>query len=321
MNLLINYLLLKNDYFEPCSPDDESLSWISVESPTEEEIERLVNQYHLPTDYLTGVLDDEENARVEGFRHEKLQTPTLLLFRYPKASISPSGYLQVETVPIALIATVDNKLITVSNGPNDIVHGIQKEAFTHQGLSIEKALILALSWKMALSFNKNLQALIQQTNKLEGELQVATENSQLYQIMDIQKSLVYFEAALTDNLKVLKRLYSAEIFNHPEKHLPFLRDILIELEQGLNTTKIQLKLVDNISNTFSAIVSNNLNNVMKILTSLTIVLTIPTIIGGIYGMNVKLPFAEHEYSFWIIFAITTLICVISIRILKKKNLL
>ncbi|MGC3144882.1 CorA family divalent cation transporter, partial [Enterococcus faecalis] len=80
--------------------------------------------------------------------------------------------------------------------------------------------------------------LIQQTNKREGELQVATENSQLYQIMDIQKSLVNFEAALTDNLKVLKRLYSAEIFNQPEKHLPFLRDILIELEQGLNTTKI-----------------------------------------------------------------------------------
>ncbi|QQV79529.1 hypothetical protein JG559_09360 [Enterococcus faecalis] len=65
------------------------------------------------------------------------------LFRYPKASISPSGYLQVETVPIALIATVDNKLITVSNGPNDIVHGIQKEAFTHQDLSIEKALIFS----------------------------------------------------------------------------------------------------------------------------------------------------------------------------------
>ena len=94
---------------------------------------------------------------------------------------------------------------------------------------------------------------------------------------------------------------------------------MIELEQGLNTTKIQLKLVDNISNTFSAIVSNNLNNVMKILTSLTIVLTIPTIIGGIYGMNVKLPFAEHEYSFWIIFAITTLICIISIRIFKEKE--
>ena len=83
-----DYYLFENDYFEPCSPDDEALSWISVESPTEEEIERLVNQYHLPTDYLTGVLDDEENARVEGFRHEKLQTPTLLLFRYPKASIS-----------------------------------------------------------------------------------------------------------------------------------------------------------------------------------------------------------------------------------------
>lgn len=79
--------------------------------------------------------------------------------------------------------------------------------------------------------------------------------------------------------------------------MPFLRDILIELEQGLNTTKIQLKLVDNISNTFSAIVSNNLNNVMKILTSLTIVLTIPTIIGGIYGMNVKLPLQSMNIPF------------------------
>ncbi|MGH2251870.1 magnesium transporter CorA family protein, partial [Enterococcus faecalis] len=82
------------------------------------------------------------------FRHDKFHTPTLLLFRYLKTSISPSGYLQVETVQIALIATVDNKLITVSNAPNDIVHGNQKEAFTHQDVSIEKALILALSWEM-----------------------------------------------------------------------------------------------------------------------------------------------------------------------------
>ena len=104
---------------------------------------------------------------MEGFRHEKLQTPTLLLFRYPKASISPSGYLQVETVPIALIATIDNKLITVSNGPNDIVHGIQKEAFTHQDLSIEKALILALSWKMALSFNKTYKHLSNKPTNLK----------------------------------------------------------------------------------------------------------------------------------------------------------
>ena len=84
LKALLLALLLKNDYFEPCSPDDEALSWISVESPTEEEIERLVNQYHLPTDYLTGVLDDEENARVEGFRHENYKRLRYFYFVIPK---------------------------------------------------------------------------------------------------------------------------------------------------------------------------------------------------------------------------------------------
>lgn len=116
-------------------------------------------------------------------------------------------------------------------------------------------------------------------------------------------------------------LYGEQLFSNPENNSQQLHDILVEIKQGLTTTRIQLKLVDKISDTFSAIVSNNLNNVMKILTSLTIVLTIPTIIGGVFGMNVKLPFADRENAFWWIFLVTVVLCILTIRGLKKKHLL
>lgn len=314
-------MALKNKQLLSVNTDAPDTKWICVESPTEQEITELTTTYGLPRDYITGALDNEENARFEGLYQDKLTEPALMLLRYPQANVSPSGYMQLETYPFALILTTNGKLITVSNGPTDFITPLLKQTIAEGELPTEESLILHLSWQISISYNMYLRELTKQTNKLEGELQVSTENNQLYQIMDIQKSLVYFESALTSNLSVLNRLYQANLFSNPKSHLPHLHDILVETQQGLTSTQIQLKLVDNISDTFSAIVSNNLNNVMKILTSLTIVLTIPTIIGGIFGMNVKLPFADREDAFWWIFAITALLCVIAIRSLRKKNLL
>jgi magnesium transporter len=318
---LIKYLKLDNQQLLPTAENTQASKWICVEAPTEQEIAELISTYNLPRDYLTDVLDDQENARYEGLFQKKLEQPVLMLLRYPKASVSPSGYMQLETHPFAIILTNTGQVITVAQETTDFIHFLLKQTFIATAIPVEEQLILQLLWHISLSFNMYLKELTKQTEKLEGELQVATENSQLYQLMDIQKSLVYFESALTANLDVLNRLYKAELFNNPQHHLPHLHDVLVETQQGVTSTRIQLKLVDNISSTFSAIVSNNLNNVMKILTSLTIVLTIPTIIGGVFGMNVKLPFAEQENAFWWIFAITAFLCIFTIRSLKKKNLL
>ncbi|GGC98548.1 magnesium transporter CorA family protein [Enterococcus wangshanyuanii] len=318
---MINYLTLKDGHFAPSHTDTEDTVWLAVERPTEEEVNYLTTTYKLPKDYITGVLDDDENSRFEGLHQNKLEEPALMLLQYPHATISPSGYTQLDTFPFAVILTTSGKIITVINKSADFLQKALSTTLPDSTLPIQESLILYLSWHISTYYNRCLKDLIQETNKLEGELKVSTENSQLYQIMDIQKSLVYFESAIDSNLEVLNRLYTARIFNDPRAHLPHLHDILVETKQAATTTKIQLKLVDKISDTFSAIVSNNLNNVMKILTSLTIVLTIPTIIGGVFGMNVKLPFANREDAFFWIAVVTTATCIFVIYRLKKRNLL
>lgn len=319
--ILIAYLKIENRQFTSSQIDTLDTVWVSVEKPTEDEIDHLVTTYELPKDYITGVLDDSENSRFEGLHQNTLEEPALMLLQYPHATVSPSGYTQLNTFPFAIILTTNGKVLTVSNNSADFLKQTLSQPVPDSELPAQEMLILYLSWQISTCYNRFLKMLIKQTNQLEGELKVSTENSQLYQMMDIQKSLVYFEAALDANLEVLNMLYDAKIFRDTYAHLPRLHDILVETKQAATTTGIQLKLVDKVSDTFSAIVSNNLNNVMKILTSLTIVLTIPTIIGGIFGMNVKLPFANREDAFWWIFVITTVTCTFVIRRLKKRNLL
>ncbi|WP_278842429.1 magnesium transporter CorA family protein [Melissococcus plutonius] len=318
---MINYLKFENGSFisEPVSTD--TTKWLYVEAPTDEEIQQITNNYHLPKDYVTGILDNEEDPRFEGERQEKLRKTELMILRYPHAKKSPSGYMQLKTYPFALIITADNKLINVINSSTDFFKQIWRQPILNTQLPLAEAILLEIAWRISLTYNSFLKEMIKQTDKLEGELKVTTENKQLYQIMDIQKSLVYFESALSANLHVINMLYGEQLFSNPENNSQQLHDILVEIKQGLTTTRIQLKLVDKISDTFSAIVSNNLNNVMKILTSLTIVLTIPTIIGGVFGMNAKLPFADRENTFWWIFLVTVVLCILTIRGLKKKHLL
>lgn len=319
---MINYFKENNTIFSPEQSNSEEVVWISVNAPTGEEISQLIDQYQLPADYITAILDDNENARFEGSYKLSPETPILLLLQYPKKVESPSGYLQFDTFPFAIILTNDKKIITVSKEIPPFIQQINDWIDPSQKMSFQKNLILKLSWHISYSFNHYLDQLIKKTNQLEGELQVSTENSQLYQIMDIQKSLVHFESALTANLAVWNLLSIEKgIIAGQSVHKSQLHSILIETKQALTTSKVQLQLVDKISDTFSAIVSNNVNNVMKILTSLTIVLTIPTIIGGLFGMNVKLPFANREDAFWWIFIITLALCIFVIHKLKKRNLL
>ncbi|WP_321385281.1 magnesium transporter CorA family protein [uncultured Enterococcus sp.] len=318
---MITYLKKENQQFLTEKKDTNEVKWLIAEAPSKDEIDYLTSTYQLPSDYVTSVLDENEKARSEGNWHDISERSALILIQFPKASISPSGYMQLNTYPLSIIRTKDNKIITITDQPTDFIEKIKEVGLQSSELSVHSTLLFQLLWEISKSYNSFLSKVITEIGHLEGELKIATENSQLYQMMDIQKSLVYFESALSENINVIKRLYDDRERPDAFDHLPHLHDILVEMKQGLTTTRIQLKLVDQISSTFSSIVSNNLNIVMKILTSLTIVLTIPTIIGGIYGMNVKLPFANREDAFLWIFFITSFLCGAVIYFLKKRNLL
>lgn len=217
--------------------------------------------------------------------------------------------------------TPKKKLITITNHEPLFLKKVFNQTFSENDLSVNLNIFMQLLWQITFSYNTYLNTLQSQCDVLEKQLRVSTENSQLYQIVDIQKSLVYFKEATTANLATLKTLVKNKTIqeNHALKN--HLHDVVIETEQSLTTARIQLKLVEQMNQTFSAIISNNLNNIMKILTSLTIILTIPTIIGSLYGMNIKLPIAGRDDAFLWLSILMIFISVFTAYYLKKGKFL
>lgn len=300
---------------------DADTVWTHIEKPSEEQIQQLSREYQLPKDYLTAILDDSENSREEGLEQAVFHKAILILLQFPHEVVDENGYIQFKTYPLSLIITTDQKILTVSNRPPLFFDFIHEQSLPVNDMSIEINLFLQVLWRLVISYNDCLKKMKRHLESLEKQIQVSTENKQLYQLMNIQKSLVLFESASQGNYDTLMTLSKTSVFTKSHAYQNNLHDVLVEVRQARASIHIQLQLTQHMTDIFSAVVSNNLNNVMKILTSLTIVLTIPTIIGGIFGMNVSLPFSKNESAFFFISVITLLLCWIAIRYLKKKNLL
>ena len=295
--------------------------WTHIEQPTEEQIQKISKEYQLPKDYLTAILDDSETSREEGLEQAVFHKAILILLQFPHEVVDDNGYIQFKTYPLSLIITTDQKILTVSNQPPLFFDFIHEQTLPINDMSTEMNIFLQVLWRLVISYNDGLKKIKRHLEHLEKQIQVSTENKQLYQLMNLQKSLVLFEAAAQGNYDTLMILSQTSIFTHNHAYRNNLHDVIVEVRQARTSIHIQLQLTQHMTDMFSAVVSNNLNNVMKILTSLTIVLTIPTIIGGIFGMNVSLPFSESKFAFFFISIITLLLCGIAIRYLKKNNLL
>lgn len=318
---MFSYFTISDHQLVEQYKQESTTLWTHISHPTEVEIHQLAKEYNLPQSYLTSILDDAENSRGEGLEQTTFNKAILVLLQFPHETISPNGYTRFETYPLSLIITPDNKVITVSKHPPLFFTFLREHIFPENDITPPMNLFLQALWRLVTAYNHSLKKIKVQLDELERQIQVSTENKQLYQLLNLQKSLVLFDAATAANHKTLTILSQSKSFEEQHAYQNHLHDILVEISQAMTSVKIQLQLVKQMNNTFSAVVSNNLNNVMKILTSLTIVLTIPTIIGGLYGMNVSIPWAEHDDAFLFILLLTIALCVFAIVYLKKKNLL
>lgn len=315
---MIYYFTEKKDGSFNQSDEAIDTYWLHLQNPTPEEIEDIQKEFSLPTDYLTSALDNRELPRSQGLDQETFKEPILLLFQYPHATISPTGFSQYEAYPFNIILLPD-KLITVCNHEEQFIEIKQRKEEANSTKAAVIGTATQLIWNIAQAFNDSIQTLSENTERLESQLKVAIENNQLYQVMDIKKSLIYLQYALSENLNVLDEVNKTNWISRTPHVASYLQDVMIETKQTWTSAKIQLQLVSQMSDLFSAIVSNNLNIIMKVLTSITIVLTIPTIIGGLYGMNTTLPFAHIPYAFWWICLVTAGLCLLTIWLLKKKK--
>lgn len=266
--------------------------WLHVVTPGPEEIARLEG-LGLPPDFLTHALDLDERPRTE-----RDDGGLLIVLHFPYAQ-GPSADIPFITVPLSIII-IEKLIVTIAPLATGV---LQEFAAGHvRGLSTAKKtrFVLRLLWHIADQYLVRLREINTAVDALEDKLQRSLRNREVMELLKYQKSLVYFTTALKSNELVLERLQKGQLLQRYPEDDELLDDVLIEVRQAIEMTSISEDILSQMMDAFASIISNNLNAVMKFLASVTIVLSVPTLLASLYGMNVRLPLEEHPLAFLLI---------------------
>lgn len=289
---------------------DEMKNFTYVLNPTREEIGIVSEYYDFPFDYMSGILDDYENARFETDDNDN----NLILLQYP----SMSNYGEVATFPYSLVWTKNESVILSLNHDIDSATVFGREydykRYKHQ-------LIFQVMYQMTRAYHDYLRDFRTRRRKLEVGIKNSTKNDQIVDMIAIQASLIYFEDALGNNMQVLQNFIDYLREDDEDGFAEKIYDIFVETDQAYTETKIQLKLLENLRDLFSNIVSNNLNIVMKIMTSATFVLGIPAVVVGFYGMNVPIPGQTIKWMMWVIIGVILVVSGWVTWLLHRKDMI
>ena len=260
-------------------------------------------------------MDEEEQARIDMENNIKL-----IVLDVPTYERTKAHTLSV-TMPLIIIHSNDY-IITMCTQRLNIFDDFLSGKYKDFNTAKKSRFTLLLLFKAASMYIKDLKIINDQTNKIEQALKKSTDNAQLLKLMDLQKSLVYFTTSLKSNESVLDRLQKTNIIPMYEEDMDILEDVIIEHRQASEMASIYSSILSSTIEVFGTIISNNLNNVMKILASITIVVAIPTTVSSFMGMNVPLGiFNSSGFAFLLIVLISIALSIIVAWILRRKNML
>ena len=285
--------------------------WIKATDPNPEEIDKL-KAWGIEPELITYSLDQDEMARVE--RDEGY---TLLLLRIPHFQ-GETHDIPYSTIPLGIIIK-DNLIATICRHDSHITRILTDGKYRGFKTAKRYRFVLYVLLETATRYLTYLREINRAADKVEDQLQKSTRNRELLELLKFQKSLVYFTTALRSNGVMMERLQRMRMFNQYEEDEDLLEDVLTENQQAIQTTNIQTEILSSTMDTFASIISNNLNAVMKVLATLTIVVSLPTLVASFYGMNVSLPGENHPFAFLTIFAFSLALTSIAAFIFYKRD--
>ena len=289
--------------------------WVNLVEPTQSEIQEISEMFNIDIENIKAALDEEERSRID---IEDNHTLILIDIPIDESDASSTHY---STIPLGIIL-LENTIVTICTAQtkilNDFIVGHIKDFFTFK----KTRFILQILYKNASYYLHYLRRINKMTIAIEKEIYKSMQNKELIQLLELEKSLIYFSTTLKANELVLnKMLRTGSIKKYPEDE-DLLEDVIIENRQALEMATIYGDILSRIMDAFSAIVSNNQNNVMQFLTSITLIMSISTIVSGFFGMNVPgLPFANNPHGFWLVFLVTCVISLILTFIMSRNKLL
>ena len=294
----------------------ESRCWVEMVNPTDDEVENIVALSDIPEELIKAALDEEESARVEVD-----DGATMYIVDSPMIVDTEDGD-QYTTIPVAIIYN-PKCIVTVSLNTDPVLTGFHSN---RTKVSTNKPVGVVLNFMLGnvKRFSSLLKQIDKKSLRLQAELHKSMRNQELIELLDLQNSLVYFSTALSANSTVHGRLSRLESVQSNEEYQDLQEDVLIETRQAVEMCSIYRDILKTTMDAFSSVISNNVNHVVKSLTIITILVAIPTLIAGLLGMNIKLPFGMDSangspWEFWIVLAISLLLVAIFSVVLIKST--
>jgi magnesium transporter len=294
-------------------------AWIDVVAPDAEEIKTLSEATGMPLDLLTAPLDREEKSRVE----IDDESGTLLVLVDIPIFRSNKDY---ETLPLGIIANHDY-LVTICLEANGVTVEFNQNTVKTFSTLKKTRFLFQILFKSATLYLKYIRNIMKRTDDLEQHLRQSLDNAQLISMLDLQKSLTYFNTSLRSDYMVTEKLLrlrlsaqAQHVIKMYEADEDLLEDVIIEYKQAIEMVEQYSQILNSMMEVFASIISNNLNLVMRFLTSVTIILAIPTFISSLWGMNVPVPFADNPYGFIILSILAVLITACAAYWLWKRNM-
>ena len=295
----------------------EKGSWINVVNPDSDDLQIVSMVTEIPTDVLKMALDTEERSRVE------IEDDYVFVVINIPIILETDSY---DTLPLGVFITPDF-IVTVCLQETDVMKAFTQNKYPLFYTFKKTRFLFQILFRTATLFLRYLQQINHRTDDIESILRHSMRNREFFMLLELQKSLTFFASALRGNgtvMEKLLRLRRNQSLHHLlklyEEDEDLLEDVIIENKQAIEMVEMYSNILMNMSDTFASIISNNLNIVMKFLASITIILSVPTTIFSLWGVNVPLPFQENEWGFFLVITIAMICSAVAVALLWMKKL-
>ncbi|MDZ4846059.1 MAG: magnesium transporter CorA family protein [Chitinophagales bacterium] len=285
----------------------ESDCWINVYPPfNNEDLEKISKELEIPLDFLTDSIDLEERSRYEYEDNVKLlvlNTPVL-----NEENLLPDNNAMYVTIPIGVIL-MEDKILTISPFNNPVIDSFINKRVKNFDTGNRSRFIIQMLDRNVYYFLHYLKQINNKRNLFEEELFESSRNKELAQMMNLQKSLVYFVTTLRANELMMMKVQRTDFLKIEDdgELQDVLRDVIVDNSQALDMSNVYANILNGTLDVFASVISNNLNTVMRRLTSVTILLMVPTLVASFYGMNVHLPGEANPYAVYLLFLASLLL--------------
>lgn len=285
--------------------------WVDLVNPTDDEVEDACALTGLPEEMLKAALDEEETARIE-----RDEGTFMCLLDTPTITDTDEGDTY-ETIPLAILYN-EKCVATVSLRGNPVLGDFIADRVR---TDVHRPVYFLLTFMMgnAKRFLSNLRQIDKKSLRVQAELHRSMKNKELIQLLALENSLVYFSTSLSSNISAYSKMERLPMIAQNEEYKDLFDDVVIETRQAVEMCTIYRDILSGTMDAYASVISNNVNIVMKLLTVVTLIISIPTLIASLWGMNVAVPFGESAWGFWVVLAISVVVSAIAAFFLIRST--